>query len=314
MHDLNRFILLKRGGFTNVIVGLSSLPTKPFERTVVCIREKDKTYKILSINCSKKDGSINIFFPYCKDKNAYIKEHKHKYKAGIFYVKPYQIKKEFIVDKTTKLSIHKSGFVQLSGDGILSGINKITGKPKGIGIFSSPLHNPVKSGPTFVFNCWGVNESFELLTKRIKGHQYIILDKEKGDFTGRFFDQKETILNSYLLEFFIFPEEANKYIYEYNQKPFINHRIVNYIHDPGAIFSHPVLDLKYFNGVLCVFPALIHSSFAKNSKYGYILGSPGGYSKKNKKFGKFNVFHVICPRTLIQKDMNNLQTLEYNSD
>ncbi|MFH1522382.1 MAG: hypothetical protein ABIE43_01010 [Patescibacteria group bacterium] len=305
-----RFYKYPKGSYCSVLYGVSSIPVKSYKRTIVCIREGDKIYKIISLSSNKKDESINVFFPYCKYNQAYIFQHKHKYKGGVQKIKKSQIRKEFIVDKKTKLSLHKSGFVQLSGRGILSGIDKETGKPKGIGVFSSPLDKPVISGPTFGFKCWGIDKSFELLKKRRKNIQYIILDKEKDDFTERRFRQyKNKPLNAYWLEFFIFPKEANRFIYDYKGEPFIDHIIPNYLHKPNAIFAHPVIDIKYFNGVICIFPVLIWSQCADELEYGYGLGSPGGSDCIHDKSMTGYNFHLSCPRDFSHDD--SLYSLEY---
>lgn len=44
-----------------------------------------------------------------------------------------------------KITHHRSGFVQYSGDGVVSGLDE-DGKPKGLGVFSCPLEE-VGSGP-----------------------------------------------------------------------------------------------------------------------------------------------------------------------
>jgi len=148
-----RFKVANKGSLATVVYGLSN-SEKDFKRTIVCIRENGDVYKVLTVTAGK-DGSIYISFNYCKEKKAYIFRHQHTYKPGRQLIKPKQITHEFEVDKTAKLALHKDGFVQISGKGIKSGIDLATGKPKGIGIFSSPLETPVSSGPTFCFSCWG---------------------------------------------------------------------------------------------------------------------------------------------------------------
>ena len=303
-----RFVSLVKNSDIHTFVGVSS-NVKCYERTVICIKEADRIYKVISVSATK-DGSLNIFFPYCKEKNAHIIQHTHKYKGGTSVIEMSQITKEYLVNETTKLSIHKSGFAQLSGNNIKSGIDKKTGKPKGIGVFSSPLENPVRSGPTFGFGCWGLNNGFELLDNRKKNTQYIILEKEKGDFTERKFDKNEK-LNQYSLEFFIFPKQANTYVYEYNNEPFINHIIGNYLHAPGARFAHPVLDLNNFNGVIAVFPALVWTRFADEAATGFNIDSPGGSDNVANKFLTGNAFHLFCPKVVNMIGKKNLENLEF---
>lgn len=303
-----RFVSLEKNSDIHTFVGVSS-NIKCYERAVICIKEANKIFKVISVDATK-DGSLNIFFPYCKEKSAHIIQHTHKYKGGLSVIKRSQITKEYIVNETTKLSIHKSGFVQLSGNNIKSGFYKTTGESKGIGVFSSPLETPVQSGPTFAFGCWGLEHGFELLNNRKKNIQYIILDKGSGSFTERKWP-KDKRLNQYLLEFFIFPKQANGYVYEYNSEPFINHIIGNYLHNPGARFAHPVLDITNFNGVIAVFPAIIWTRFADESTTGFNLDSPGGSDNIANKFLTGNAFHLFCPRVSGMIEKKNLENLEF---
>lgn len=300
-----RFCKFEKGQYCSVITGVSKLKSKNYKRSVICIKEKEKIYKIISVQANQRDGSLNIFFNYCKNNKAYSFQHKHKYKAGAQIIKKSLIYKKFIVDKTAKLSIHNSGFVQLSGKNILSGVDEKTGMAKGIGVFSSPLNKPVSSGPTFGIQCWGLNKGYQLLNNYKKDIQYIILNKEKNDFTERMLENKNP--NTYLLEFFIFPPEANQFIYDYDNKFYIDHIIHNYLHKPGAIFAHPVLDLKFFSNVICLFPVLIKTTFAETHEYGYSLHSPGGSISKYDKQKTGNNFHLICYPNIKEKDLRSLQ-------
>lgn len=314
MKNYTRFQVSNKGKAITTFIGVSPLPIKSYERTVVCIKDKDKVYKIISVNSNKRDGSIIASFNYCKEKNAFIFQHRHKYKAGLQKIDESQITKKFTVDKNAKLSIHRSGFVQLSGKGILSGIDKKTRKPKGIGVFSSPLDRPVSSGPTLLFQCWGLDNNFEQLTRRKAGVQYIILDKDKNDFTERKIIKNKKF-STYVLEFFIFPKEANRFIYDYKGEPFINHIIDNYLFSPGSLFAHPVLDLKYFNEVICVFPVLMWIQSNKKSKHewGYTLSSPGGSDCAFDKSKTGNNFHLVCPREASYSMTKFVDRLEYKN-
>ena len=109
---------------------------KIHERTVICIRENGKIYKIISIAASEKDESIYAFFNYCDRNDAYVTRFEHRNRrGGAQLIDPSQTTHEFLVNSNAKLSIHKSGFVQLSGDGIKSGVDPQSGRPKGIGVF-----------------------------------------------------------------------------------------------------------------------------------------------------------------------------------
>lgn len=282
----------------STIFGISEDEEKSFNRTYICIEKENKIYKILSLLASKKDGSVSVFFNYCKEKEAFIFRHKRAHhKPGVHHIDKSKITDEFSiefdVDKNAKLSLHQSGFVQLSGNGILSGIDSVSGKPKGVGVFSSPLSAPVSSGPTFGSVCWGIEKGFELLEKQDPKAQYLIL--KESDFTKRYINENRN-LNSYVLEFFIFPKEANNYIYDHEGKPYINHAMPNYFHDPGALIAHPVLDIKFFEGVIAVFPVVQWTGLAEKCECGYSLASPGGTNIQSDPDNTIYSFHLICPR------------------
>lgn len=270
---------------------------KNHERTVVCIRENGKIYKIISIAASEKDESIYAFFNYCHRQDAYVTRFEHRNRrGGAQLIDPSQTTHEFLVNSNAKLSIHKSGFVQLSGDGIKSGVDQQSGRPKGIGVFSSPLDTPIESGPTFGFQCWGVEKGFAELTSRKKGVQYIILDKAENDFRERKMEDGKKS-NTYILEFFVFPKEASKYVYEYRDRgPYINHIIRNYLHEPGALFAHPVVDLRFFGGVIALSPFWNWTGFADDSEFGYCIGSPGGADSIHDESKAGYHFFLMCPR------------------
>ena len=209
-----RLRLMDRGTATSVAYDIAE-NVKIYERSVVCIREGGKIYKVISISASETDESIYAFFNYCTRNDAHVVRFEHRNRrGGAQMIDPSQTTHEFIVDSNAKLSIHKSGFVQLSGNKIESGFDKTTGKSKGVGVFSSPLDTPIASGPTFGFQCWGVDKGFTELTSRKKGVQYIILDRAENDFREREIE-KDKQPNTYVLEFFLFPKEASKYVYVY---------------------------------------------------------------------------------------------------
>jgi len=311
-----RLKLLDKGSPVSTAYGISDNKEKSFKKSIVCIREGDKIYKILSLVASKKDGSISLFFNYCIEKRALIVRHKHKYKPGPQLIDKSKITDEFeiefTVDETAKLSLHESGFVQLSGKGIISGIDLETGRPKGVGVFSNSLKTPVSSGPTCGFVCWGLDKGFELLKEQKSGIQYLIL--ESNDFTEREIEPNKD-LNSYILEFFIFPKEANEYVYEYLDKPYINHIINNYIHKPGILLAHPVLDLKFFEGVIALLPCVSWTGFADEIKCGYSLGSPGGSDSQFDEVKTGYNFQLFCPsdksHSLLGEE--NVKTLKYKN-
>lgn len=241
-----------------------------------------------------------------------MSQYIHTYRGGISKIHKSSVDREFIVDRTAKLSIHESGFVQLSGSGVLSGYDEITGMPRGIGLFTSRLSKANFSGPVFGFQCWGIEEGYEQLGNPRKADQHIILGKENHDFSERKVRESETA-NTYLLEFSIFPKEANKCVYYHNNQPIVD--VQRNLYKYGHVrLANKVLDLRYFDGVLCVSLVLINTRFASESNCGYVLGSPGGTHIKGEEYNRdasYN-FLLICPKpaTFPVKDPESLSILE----
>jgi hypothetical protein len=112
-----------------------------------------------------KDGSYSVLSPYHTARKAII------VKATMNYALPeMNVSFEEAIDlaaadddkKRLKLSHHRSGFIQFSGDGILSGLDD-QGNPKGVGVWSWPLETPAH-GPAFAITVFGA-EHFEQATR-----------------------------------------------------------------------------------------------------------------------------------------------------
>ena len=61
-----RFVSLEINSDIHTFVGISS-NIKCYDRAVICIKEDNKIYKVISVSASK-DGSLNIFFHTVKKK------------------------------------------------------------------------------------------------------------------------------------------------------------------------------------------------------------------------------------------------------
>jgi hypothetical protein len=67
----------------------------------------------------------------------------------------------FTTENKVKLSYHADGFVQFSGEfggKVISGRDQVTGEPKGVGLMSHPLNNPIWTGPSFGVTVWGLSD------------------------------------------------------------------------------------------------------------------------------------------------------------
>ena len=123
------------------------------------IYEKDGIqYKLCKVLFAR-DGSYSVLSPYHPEQKAILM------KATVDYsMSEMSIAVEEAIDlaaadddrRRLKLSHHRSGFLQFSGQGILSGLDE-EGNPKGIGVMSWPLEQYI-SGPAFGITLFGVEQ------------------------------------------------------------------------------------------------------------------------------------------------------------
>ena len=121
------------------------------------------------------DGSYYVTAPYHSVEKAML------FKAEVDYNTSSQlIAMDQTIDLSTldegrlKLSHHASGFVQYSGDGVLSGLDE-NGTPKGMGLFADKLEN-VGSGPAFGMGIKGID--CLATTKKNSKHDILIRENE----------------------------------------------------------------------------------------------------------------------------------------
>lgn len=93
------------------------------------------------------DGSYSLTAPYHSAKKAVLFKTTVNYdtKAQQLVSFADAINLSELDEGRLKITHHRSGFVQYSGDGVVSGLDEY-GKPKGLGVFSRPL-DAVGSGP-----------------------------------------------------------------------------------------------------------------------------------------------------------------------
>jgi hypothetical protein len=125
------------------------------------IYEKDGVqYKLCKLLFAR-DGSYSVLSPYHPAQKAILMKATVNYsmsKMEIAFEEAIDLAAADDEGKRLKLSHHRSGFLQFSGQGILSGLDA-DGKPKGMGIMSWPLETPIE-GPAFGMVLFGV-EQFE---------------------------------------------------------------------------------------------------------------------------------------------------------
>ena len=115
----------------------------------------------------------------------------------------------FTADDRVKLSFHNDGFVQFSGVSpatIKSGRDPVTGEPKGLGLFISPLNQPIISGQTFGMTLWGICDFDVVDSRKVKGLEIF----HESDFIYQYCTEESwkslpVAKQGYAVEAFVFP-------------------------------------------------------------------------------------------------------------
>ncbi len=127
-------------------------------------------------------------------------------------------------DMTLKLAHHKSGFIQFSGKGVTSGCND-DGTPKGVGVFSWSLSEPVR-GPCFGISMCGVGSYRTVVTKKD---------------TDIVFDNREIIhttgADGFVAEAYFFPIAMKRLVHLNAQ----NSWVISNVHPNGVAFDLRVI-------------------------------------------------------------------------
>lgn len=169
------------------------------EKYTIVVKNISGSLKLFKILFSR-DGSFHVAFPYLPYKEIQLT------KYSINYAKETQtISFEEIIDAgklededSLKLSHHRSGFVQFSGKGILSGVDQ-AGNIKGIGVQSWPLDRPV-GGPAF--------------SVLIREYTLFPLTNDRAENIWWEYRASEDLLNpTFLFEGFFFLKSAEKHTF-----------------------------------------------------------------------------------------------------
>lgn len=105
------------------------------------------------------DGGYCLISPYHSAKEGWLAKCTIDYRTLPALISLDEMQ-HFTVSDRVKLSHHYDGFVQFSGENpqkIKSGINALTGRPRGLGIWSAPIHDPITTGSTFGIMVWGLH-------------------------------------------------------------------------------------------------------------------------------------------------------------
>ena len=193
-----------------------------------------------------------------------------------------------------KITHHLSGFVQYSGNGVVSGLDE-NGQPKGLGVFSRPL-SEVGSGPAVGI---GLQDTKQLDVATKIGKKDLVVDLNSlAPFPGA---------NGIAVDFHYFQPKARR---------FVNRD------DTGAFWmqvTHPTGIVAPMRVILapggCDYPGLIAIEFYEQKfgfgESGFSFGGPGENPRKNAVGERIaDVLTCMFPRPT---NFKNAKSLDYKS-
>jgi hypothetical protein len=279
------------------------------DRIRICIKQAGIIYKVTSIYLLS-DGSFKLDVPYCKHENGLIRKvafPAETYEQMKTIVSKDKITQAFHVKNRPQLSVHASGFVQFSGGGIISGIDKKTGLAKGMALQSVPLSTPICTGPTCGVLVWGLRKGFDTLEKTSS----IDLVYSEEDFAPRIFPGDVNV-NTYQVEVWVFPYD-DYYIRTFgvgaSGEELMRLSFPNFLHHPNKVFVMRVIHLKAINSFLAIMTSKVHTGFTDQSEFGFLLGGPSEKSTANPN--EWIVMNAISPISAIGSWDEMLPTLDY---
>jgi hypothetical protein len=241
----------------------------------IAIREESggrprKITKVVSLG----DQGFSVIVPYHRVKTGVVGKMPIDYKRTGLYTIPTADFESFTAEDRVKLSYHSDGFAQFSGENpgkIISGRDPVTGQPKGVGLFTHPLSNPIRSGPSVGITAWGLNNFDELDNDRDA------LIFEPDDLYYRACTPGTS--NGYFVEFFVFPLRYWAGVQK-RQNEFILKMMFPGFDASGAIVEMKALDLPGLKVVLAGFVS--HTALEYETPSGWTLNGPGNSDAAGK--------------------------------
>jgi hypothetical protein len=229
-------------------------------------------------------GGFAVTMPYHSARSGFVAKVPIDYNViGRFEV-PAESLVGFTAENRTKLSYHPDGFVQFSGEiqgKVISGRDPKTGEPRGVGLMTQPLSNPIRTGPTFGVVAWGLEDFGELRD----ADRAVVFEPEDMYYRGCTPEEA----NGLLLEVFVFPK---RYWAATRQRRtgYALTMAFRFFEASYAAIELKVLDLPGQDILLAGFVSRLAVSFRGRS--GWVLNGPGN----REKSGKGHVLMAFYPR------------------
>lgn len=233
----------------------------------VIVNHNSNPYRIIKILRHSKTG-FAVFVPE-HFPSGWLGKYRINYGQRVSYVPLEAFPVRFSTTRPVKLSYHPDGFVQFSTvtQPILSGVSTL-GTPKGLGIHTQPLHNPIRTGPVVGVTIWGLH-TFSPYQHGGKNAEF---EFQESDIPGWPGHPTGTQL-AYLLELHLFPAHHSADLYTASDGslrmtvPMPNFKV------HGKLFTFRVLPFRLTGGTLAgLYVRRMPVSFPTEA--GFILGGP----------------------------------------
>jgi hypothetical protein len=245
-----------------------------------------KITKIIGLNA---DG-FSVLAPYHKARSGFLfklpVDPKHAITPGPWFVPATDVV-AFTVEDRAKLSYHTDGFVQFSSENpgkIISGRDPSSGEPKGLGVMSRPLTDPIWSGPSASVTAWGLDD-FDLADER---KNLIVFEPDEIYYRACAPGQKI----AFHLEVYAFPVDVVPPVRFRNGHPVMDTTVHALNRAMAAIVSMKVILLPEERVFLGVYVNAMANLFPSVS--GWVLGGAGKWGPDRPGF----VLKGVYPRDL----------------
>lgn len=251
------------------------------KKTVVAIGEgavRRKAFKVLSLS----DGGFALTAPYHQARSGSMQKVPFNQKiTGSSEVSASQ-DVPFHASDRVKLTYHVDGFVQFSGAGsakILSGRDPDTGEPRGLGLFTRPLTQPVQSGPSVGCSIWGFHD-FDAWSPRAS--EGVVLFEAAEDF---YFEPDNPAgdnprVRGYHISAFVFPAKVlEEAVGQIDTEDEISLRLPMNIYNRDTFFRVKLVRIS---------ADIVLGMIAEQRMFG--LGSSSGFQLSGPSDGTYNMF------------------------
>jgi hypothetical protein len=230
-----------------------------------------KLTKIVSLN----GGGFSVLAPYHKARSGFLCKIPVDPSSDPPESREWKAVDGFTAESRAKLSYHVDGFAQFSSERqgeLLSGRDPHTGEPKGLGLMTHPLANPIWSGPSAMVTVWGLDD-FEPLTNP-KGS--IVFQPQDCYF--RACDPSDA--NGWVLSIYVFPI-CKVPPCQYLDGECVCDVAIDHLNGPLAcVMRLKVVRLQKENVFLGL--AMNRAVLSFPSSSGWIINGPGDYSAAKK--------------------------------